>query len=516
MRLLKLASAPGLRSGSVWLSAGVLALLAAAVAVMSLAVVWLGDDVDYRYFIHRSIWDSNGSFHSVGQFFASQANHYWYVNGRTVAHVFVQLFCGVLGQTAFAVCNALVYPLFVFLLARLAGVAHPMRQPMALAGIASLALLTFVTKMMPSTQIGFVWMFALVLGWLLVFRCIRRAGWWLRILLLLFSILAGNSQEALTIGVSAALGLWWLSRRCRVGTARMWMLAGFWAGTLACCLSPGTLHRADATVIPFADSLLYMAMSLRATWLLAVVAVWLVVGHRTSWRRIWRRGALPLLALAVLIIFNLVIGVYSNRQLFGAELMALVIIFRILPSHRFPLVPTVLFAAAAVAMVSVQTVGALDVRRQYSEMADLYLESRDNHVYYNRRLASTNIFMREFRIYEEVVGRNNHDTRHSLQKDFAVRVKPRKRWPWIQPAVTAGRDFSRDTVIQYAPQQYVVVLADSTSRVVETLRNPLMGAVTRREVEFARPVKIGRGWKAYLAVPQIPFRETLSIEILPR
>ena len=109
--------------------------LAAVVAWLSAGVLWLGDDVDYGFFIVDSIWNSHGSIDSVAEFFQSQANHYINVNGRFVAHALVQLFCAVLGQKVFAVCNGLVYCLFVMLLLKVAGVGlrRQMRSPAAVA-----------------------------------------------------------------------------------------------------------------------------------------------------------------------------------------------------------------------------------------------------------------------------------------------------------------------------------------------------------------------------------------------
>ncbi|MDE5655827.1 MAG: hypothetical protein K2I19_01945 [Muribaculaceae bacterium] len=237
-------------SGWSW---AVLALLCALMAWMTSSVVWLGDDVDYGFVIHDHVWTSNGQIESAGDIVSSQIAHYQNTNGRVVAHSLVQLFCGVLGQGIFTLCNSLVYMAFAWLAVRLGGVRRPMRHPMAVATAASIIPLAFITKMMPSCQIGFVWMFTLTLAWLYLFIHKARAGWPASIGIALLGVLAGNGQEALSIGLSAALGIWWLRRRCRIGVRRSLWLGFYWLGTLSACLAPGTLARSGRMTIARGD-----------------------------------------------------------------------------------------------------------------------------------------------------------------------------------------------------------------------------------------------------------------------
>ncbi len=97
------------------------ALTGVAVWWMSAHVVWLGDDLDYQFKMQGEIWQSWGFINNFKDFVDSQIVHYLHVNGRTIAHVLVQLFCAVLGQQVFAVCNGVVYALFALLLAKEGG-----------------------------------------------------------------------------------------------------------------------------------------------------------------------------------------------------------------------------------------------------------------------------------------------------------------------------------------------------------------------------------------------------------
>ena len=439
--------------------ASVMILLACAIVVafMSAIVQWLGDDVNYRFFITDAIWTSSGDINSFSDLFRSQGNHWMYVNGRAVAHTLVQFFCAMVPKGAFVICNAAVYVAFIWLIARCAGVKRPLRHPMSVATIAVLLPLAFVTKMMPSCQIGFVWMFVLVLLWLRLFFSNRHRGVFVSLMIFMLGFLAGNGQEALTIGVSSALGFWWLYRRGRIGRWRTWWLVAFWCGTLSCCLSPATVGRGTALAVSLSDTLVYMLVAFRMPYLLLAVIGWKCLRRRFSFKKFYRKNALYFNSAIVLLTFNLVIGVYSNRQLFGIELMSMLMLLRMLRGHAFSKMWIAIFGVASVAFCARQIYLAEKVSDQFDEIERLYVESDDGRVYYNRTLASDNIFEREFKIYEDIMGFGARDTYRTVAREL-LRIHPGKPYMRIRPAI----DFvpRNDTVIEYAPHHYYYIFKE--------------------------------------------------------
>lgn len=487
-------------------SVAVLTALAFTVAAVSAYVLWLGDDVDYGFFISDSIWDSHGRLDSFEAFLASQGNHYWHVNGRFVAHALVQLFCGVLGQEAFALCNALVYCLFVCLLARTAGVGAPMRHPLVLLCASALTLLTFVTKMMPTTQIGFVWMFAVNLLWIRCYTSPKSYSAWTVAPLFLLGLVAGNGQEALSLGVSAALVVQFLRQRMRVRPRQWWMAASYWLGTLAICLSPGTLGRASAMHVGVEQSLIYAFFALPALWLMLVVALWMKKRHGLTWRRLWHSNSLWIIVMAVMLAFNLLIGVYSNRQLFGVELAALVVMLRILPRHRFGAWGVALLTVAAALLVCVQCCAASRVRSQFQAIENQHILKNEKAVRGDRTLASDNMFLREFRYYEEIIGPFNNDTHHSLQKLIRKR-NPELKTLHVWPEYMAPGYAACDTIHAYARQHYFVISTDSASDTViaHYTMLPPFGPAVSDTVGFTRLTVRGRNWRGAIVLPARPF-----------
>ena len=483
------------------------------IAWMSSVVTWLGDDVDYGFVIHDHVWTSSGDINSPADIISSQITHYSNTNGRFVAHSLVQLFCGVLGKGMFVLCNALVYLAFAWLIVRMGGVRKPMRNPMSTATVASVIPLLFLTKMMPSCQIGFVWMFTLTLAWLYLFIYKARTGAIGTAGIALLGILAGNGQEALSIGMSAALGLWWLHKRCRIGLRRTLWLLCYWAGTLSVCLAPGTLARSGRMDIPLFDSIFYMAMSLRAVYILAAVIMWLRFSRKTSWNTIWNKSALWLNITVIMLIFNLWAGVYSNRQLFGAELAAAIATLRLLPNHRFSTLWLTVFACLSAYICIHQINCAKKVSAQYNDITSMFLASPDGVVLYDRTLGSTGTFDREFRIYEDITGYGAHETRRTLIKDFGRRFPTHPRLQLYPMAITR-LTYAADTAIEYAPQHYMVIVTENKPEKFRIhSHNAIMPWIsyTDESVADGYPAVGAPGWYATLVAPWRPFAVIDSI-----
>ena len=95
-----------------YLSWLLLLMVAVVVGVFCYINVWLGDDINYAFSCVTERRDE--LIHSISDIFISQNAHYFTTNGRYVPHVFVQLFCGILGHGAFAIANGVFYVFFFF------------------------------------------------------------------------------------------------------------------------------------------------------------------------------------------------------------------------------------------------------------------------------------------------------------------------------------------------------------------------------------------------------------------
>lgn len=514
------------------------------IIVISLTVSWLGDDIDYMFRIKSAIWDSWGFLSSPAAFFESQCNHYLHVNGRIVAHALVQLYCGVFGQTAFAISNGVVWFIFLHLIFKGVDInynRHLLESDNNLTlhltvssslTVASLALFSFITKMMPTTQIGYIWMFTLILLWMRLYysNCCGRYGG--IVLLTLFGVIAGNAQEALSLGVCIILLSTIAKRRKEIfesprsAMRLIFPAIGFAAGVAIDCFCPATLDRATsyADEITLGDSLLFAAVAFRALWLMILIIGYYAVSRRLSLEKFLKENFSVWLAILFLILFNLTIGIKSNRQLFGIELFSILLTLRALPGKTLPRIILLPLTAVVVLVYSFQINSAIKIRKEFKEIMTEYRESPNGIIMHSRMRASDNPLTREFRLYEELTGQFNNDVRHSMMKLFCHSFGTSKALQFAPSFIatdTTSRKIDsrqvRDTVVNFAEGYYSIITNAKSPNIVVCTRNQITGSETIDTLTNPRPsarMKMRESdkiWYFFEILPDRPFEKVVRI-----
>lgn len=294
---------------------------------------WVGDDIEYAFV--ASPTETNPTMErveSVSDIIRSQINHYQSTNGRTVAHVIVQGFCGLWGQTAFSIANGIVAVCFLFLL-MFVGNAK-LSSPQQCFVTLLLALSPFYLYYTPCCQVGFIWMSCLAMLALWLFENPAKHSKW-AILLFLFGVIAGWGQEALTFGLCG--GMWLRAVRGKVRTPGSWvLLVGFTAGCLLIVLSPGAWARAASVDVTTESSILMLFSRLRTFYILLLLVFYLAVRRIASPRQLFADESLLFFALFCAFAFNMFIGVIGARQLFGIEVFSMLLVLRLLNRYAIP------------------------------------------------------------------------------------------------------------------------------------------------------------------------------------
>ena len=371
-------------------------VLAVLVFAFSQSALWLGDEITYNY-----SFKDGSQITSIGDIVPSQIEHYKSINGRTIAHTLCQIYIPFLGKTAFAFSNALVWVALLLLMANLLSIKYDDWKMMAL--LASLIFIGFRTKFTPTCQIGYPWMFTLVTAFLIVLRRFgkEQEGQWKRYNLIWavpFAFIAGWSQEALVIGVAAALGLLVLLNINKVTLPQWVLLVCFAAGVLMVCLSPANLERSGGT--PGSSTLLppvIMGVAkfffyLRITYLLIIFVLYLLISKKAKLKELIYSAWFYWVLWVVMLGFNFFISVYGNRQLFGMEYAATAIIVKYVQLYVFPesdkykkasnIVLTIL--ALWIAIVAANNTTYLSHHRKVLKYIDSsYKSSSDGMVYYD-------------------------------------------------------------------------------------------------------------------------------------
>lgn len=324
-----------------------LTVLFAYVLAMGLSALWMGDDLYYQY-----SFATGERITALGQILPSQVEHWFTQNGRFIDHYIVQTMLCLCGQVLFALANAIVYAGFALLLIKACRI--PMNDWRYVAIVALMSLLGFQTKFTPTCQVGYIWMFSLIIGYVISFqKFAATSSRWHLLWLVPFSTIAGWSQEALVIGVGAALVIYVIKNLKSLSINQWFMFFSFGAGALLLCLSPATIHRTGSVTgsVEFlsagAYSIVKLLYYLRMSYLLLAVCIILLVSKRATFRQLI--GAEPYLWIiwVVMFVFNILIGVFGNRQLFGMELAALILTVKYLRTYF----PSVKFATAAVVIL---------------------------------------------------------------------------------------------------------------------------------------------------------------------
>ncbi len=308
-------------------------LIAAGVLIFSLSeyIQWYGDSYSYRF-----RFDTFEPIESFADIIPSQYAHYFMMNGRIWVHVLCQAFSALWGQTAFAICNAGMYIVFVLLFLRVSGRSWKSVTDL-LAGI--LAVLFFCdTSYNANCQIGYVWSATLTLAFIILYLGPGAChGWGTRTLLFLLSLLAGNGNEAISIGTGAALIVDTFVNYKKISEKRVVMIAGFGIGGLLCCLSPGILSRASHSSADILWSSYNIAVQSRMLYVFIFTVIVLKLRHKISLKRFVSENLFFVIAMLTLLAFNFAIGIGENgRQLFGIELFSGILTLRALKGVRLP------------------------------------------------------------------------------------------------------------------------------------------------------------------------------------
>lgn len=264
---------------------GVIAAACAVFLVMNMLTTLKEDDL--AYCLIEGDWTP---IRSLGDWLQSFGHHYTHSNGRW-ADLVAMLFGGLLGKTAFNVCNTLVFGLLLHLLSILTtGRRSLLPVALFLAVTGTCYPVPGETMLWMAGSCNYLWA---ITASLLLVTCLRHAGagvgWGRCALLLAGGFVAGAFNEATSFGFLLGLALYYAFNRSRVNRAVVMAMTGYLLGVILLVASPGAWTRvAEGGLVvdlPMAD-LLY------SRWNIFIEKMW--------------RFYLPVLALAAGLVLLLI------------------------------------------------------------------------------------------------------------------------------------------------------------------------------------------------------------------
>ena len=316
-------------------------LVALAYLVLNLLTPEYHDDFVYKFMFEGGTVNYDHPVRSIGDIFVSQVDHYHSVNGRSIVHLLVQLFTGLLGKTVFNILNVLVFAAFILLL-------HRRKVGDARFCVSTLVTLVLVllmprfkdTFLWMTGSINYLWSATAALGFLLIYEKRRERPIDKTVpLTLIGAFLLGWTHEGITLPLGAALVIIHLLTIKKNRGQGLWLALAYLAGGCVIALAPGTISRSGmgGGLAPSVLGLKVIAgitvlAKLRLIYLaLLATAIGWFFDHNAVKKVIKSNGHL---LLAILLSLGLVFisGMESTRTAFGLELFSMVYLLRLL-SH---------------------------------------------------------------------------------------------------------------------------------------------------------------------------------------
>ena len=227
---------------------GVLVVACVVFLLMNVLTTFKEDDLAFS--LIEGVWRP---IESLLDLCKSHCNHFVDSNGRT-ANLVASLFCGLLGKTAFNICNALMFGLMAHLLGLLAtGRRSLLALSMFLAMVGTCYPVPGETMLWLDGSCNYMWAITLSLALALYLQRQHPAqlGWGRTIALLVAGFIAGSFNEATSFGFFAGWCLYYAFNRHHLDRRAIAVLTGYLLGIMLIVASPGAWQRAAAGDLVF-------------------------------------------------------------------------------------------------------------------------------------------------------------------------------------------------------------------------------------------------------------------------
>jgi len=373
---------------------GILAFIILAFGFFQLYQYNLFLDDDYLFSAYTG---TDHPITSIKDALQSQWVAYMTWNGRFVIHTIVHLFCSIWGVALFSILNTLMYLVFFWLMFKLTVFS---KKQVFIKGFVLLIILWFLIPIQGVTFLGniafsvnYLWASVALLAFLMVYKKSRTEGLFglKSVLLLVFGIFVGSLQESFSVGIAGSLCFYYCFHRKELRGERLFLVLGFWLGTLILVGSPGNFNRMESEQVPMMDSGLKMLVLIKWSQLknmlfgipilniLLITLVLMFIRNKAYALQYIKKNQFYLIAIVINLIFALVIAYKGQWQMTSSVLLAIIMLTNLIfekwegQNFRYRMI---LVSAAGVFMISTYF-SALKIRRDlYKEHSALVLAAK--------------------------------------------------------------------------------------------------------------------------------------------
>lgn len=354
-------------------------LFALVIFVQEMVGPRAGDSVEYAYVYAPS--DSQPTYRrisSLSDLIESQTNFYHYENGRVAIHSLVQPLCALRSSIPFAILDAMMYLLLVWLMLRILR----FKPTAAAILLTSCGAYVFIAPCSSDIafQVNYLWTATLICGFIWVFIRIKSCRRWVWPLLVLLGFVAGESNEAFTGGILIACAGWLVLRPGRNSPQQYVLTICFAAGFMVNVLAPGNLVKLSKflTDSPMAR-LLHLALN---NWYGILLIPILIIRkhHGLDFRHYWWRQKFEIMASCTQAAMMFAVGTVYLYACMGIRLMLMLMLLRALSGIRTQRIWQCIAMVLCLAYAGVQLKASIAQARKFSYIREAYLLSADGKV----------------------------------------------------------------------------------------------------------------------------------------
>ena len=356
--------------------------------LFNIAVPYYSDDWWYN-FIHEADYSyPTERIDEVGDIVTSQVNHYQTVNGRMPVTALVQYIVSFIPKSIFNILNTVIFSIAILLLIRCFTSLRIGTWHMVVAAWALFFIMPghYDTMMWATGAINYLWVGTLILCVLLLWKHLDHATLpvWLGVPLFAIGCLAGWSNEALSFGLAAGIGIEAILRRKELTAQHLALGAGIMVGAGMILLAPGSWNRMGGIYwnnigiqyfIPMIGGLLIPCA--------LAVALFLLYRHNhRQFRSFITQYRIWLIASACLIPVCLLTYQCNARSFYGTALYALVPLLALINNYTYDYIRAnrskryIMYALACLMTIGLGIEHA-HVEKQHRTLIELYSHDDD-------------------------------------------------------------------------------------------------------------------------------------------
>lgn len=212
---------------------------------------FIADDYAYKFFRDETTGELT-VVNSIMEAVRFQAHDYMTHNGRFIVHTLTAYFCGKLGVEWFRIINSIVFVLLVY------GILRLIRSEFGKRKVDKYIIAFILFMLLPcpgmivfgsiAMCINYLWTACAITYFIIFFKYFMkqentRNNNLVKISCFFVALLVGSLQESFSLGISAALFFYYCFHIREFKGSVLWIVLGFWLGTLIVTFAPGNFIR---------------------------------------------------------------------------------------------------------------------------------------------------------------------------------------------------------------------------------------------------------------------------------